>query len=274
MHASQVYDRGGIIGRFTDAGRGRAKLMSRRKGQTMLVAAAIGLMTVAPMASAKNPEQMALAPESPTALVVLKTDFWTPAADMKSAYKLWMTGYDAEAGKQAAGSAVFEAQKKKLFNGYLMAPIKPGRWVFQSYAQQDKWALCFNARSWQFEVKAGEVVYLGQFDALAHRKQLEEAAILSGKVAFSGYGFADFFDLPDAPLFKPVDDKQVADLRDALAMFAPRVTAPVRAATFSPAAFGTGSTLFAERKCGGYFATSANKKDKVSTKKADTPGGK
>lgn len=217
-------------------------------------------------ADAKKPEETILTAESETALIVMKSEMWQPAPSMKSAYKLLLSAYDPQEAKLLggpfAGGALFEAQKKKFFGGYLMASIKPGRWVFQSYSQQDKWALCFNAKTWQFDVKPGEVVYLGEFDAAAHRNQLTMQAVSSGQVSISGYGFADFFDLPDAPQFKPIDEKQLADMKAALTSYASKVTAPVRAVEYSPAQFGTGSTLFAERKCGGYFSTSANKKKK------------
>lgn len=108
--------------------------------------------------------------------------------------------------------------------------IKPGRWAFQSYSQKNKWALCFNASSWQFEVTPGEVIYLGEFDALRHRRQLTEQAPLSGKVSISGYGFADFFDLPEGPRFKAIDDTQLTAVREVLGRRAPLVTAPVHAA--------------------------------------------
>lgn len=154
----------------------------------------------------------------------------------------------------------WKPSKKNFVDGYLMVPIKPGQWVIQSYLQQDKWALCFNSVSVQFEVKPGEVLYLGRFDALFHRQQLTEQAISSGRTTIRGYGFADFFDLPDGPRFSAIDDSEMAAVRAMLARQAPGITAPVHSVAFSPASFGTGSTLFAERKCGGYFNTSAKSK--------------
>lgn len=64
---------------------------------------------------------------------------------------------------------------------------------------------------------------------------------------------------PDGPRFAPVDEGELTRVREMLAARAPQATAPVRAVAFSPARFGTGSTLFAERRCGGYFTTGAKK---------------
>ena len=219
-------------------------------------------------AGAKAPDKQVLTPQSEDALVVIKTDFWQPAPSMKSAFKIALSRFDPAERKLMGGpfsGVLIEAQRKNFADGYLIKPIKPGRWVFQSYSQQDKWALCFNASSWQFDVKPGEVVYLGEFDALSHRDQLTEQAMRSGKVMISGYGFADFFDLPEGPRLKPIDETQLDAVRSAIARHAPQVTAPVRAADYSPAQFGTGSTLFADRRCGGYFTTKAKTKGKTAS---------
>lgn len=237
--------------------------MTRWAVSTGLVAALALAVTPLP-AIAKQAKQLKLTPQSTTAIVVMKAPFWQPAPSMKSAFKLWLSAFDPREAKLLGGpyggGAVFEAQAKKYADGYLFATIKPGRWVFQSYAQQDLWALCFNASTWQFDVKPGEVVYLGAFDAEHHRGELEQAAMLSGRGSITGYGFADFFDLAEGPRFAPVDETQLEAVRAAITTHAPGVSAPVRAASFTPATFGTGSTLFGERRCGGYFAKGAKKK--------------
>lgn len=217
-------------------------------------------------AAAKAPDKLALDPGSPTALVIMKTVWWQPAASMRSAFKLALSAYDPVEqkllGGPYSGGAVFEAQKQNFAEGYLVIPIKPGRWVFQSYSQQDKWSLCFNAASSQFDVKSGEVVYLGEFDALKHRQELADQALSSGRRAIRSSSFADFFDLPEGPRFRPIDEAQLDAVREMLSRRGRQITAPVHAAEYSPAKFGTGSTLFAERRCGGYFATGAKEKGK------------
>jgi hypothetical protein len=222
---------------------------------------ALGTSVSPAMAQTKDPAKLVFGADSPTALIAIKTDWWQPAPEMKSAYKIVLSAYDPTdeklMGGPFAGGALIEAQRKKFAEDYLLTPIKPGRWVFQAYQQQDKWALCFNAATFAFEVKAGEVVYLGDFDAKAHRDLLTLKAVSSGKVSISGYGFADFFDLGAPPLFKPVSDADLPALKAALASYAPQVTAPIRRADYTSAKFGTGSTLFAERRCGGYFTKAA-----------------
>ncbi len=234
------------------------------KPALFMITAILGCSMPYGVAAAKEPRQIILTPESSGALIVLKADAWEPAPSMQSAFKLVFSTYaDADAkltSNMFNGNALIEAKKKNFLNGYLIAAIKPGRWVIQSYSQQDKWALCFNASSLQFDVKPGEIIYLGKFDSIFHRRQLTLEATRSGRISISGYGFADFFDLPNGPRFEAIEESEIADLKSTLAHQTPGITAPVHSVMFRPASFGTGSTLFAERKCGGYFNTSANSK--------------
>jgi hypothetical protein len=235
-----------------------------KKSALLAAVAILGSTLPCGTASAKPADRIILTPQSPGALIVLKTDWWQPAPSMMSAFKLIFSTYadgdEKLTSNMFSGNALVEAKQKNFVEGYLIAAIKPGRWVIQSYSQQDKWALCFNASSLQFAVRPGEVVYLGKFNALFHRRQLTIEAVKSGRTSLSGYGFADFFDLPNAPRFESIDEAQMTAVKAMLTHQAPGITAPVTPVTFSPASFGTGSTLFAERKCGGYFNSSAKKK--------------
>lgn len=96
-------------------------------------------------ARATLPDNLALGPEARTALIVVKTTAWRPAPGMKSAFRLVLSSYDPVAqkiiGGPYSGSVLIEAREKKFAEGYLVASIKPGRYVVQSYSQQDLWAL-------------------------------------------------------------------------------------------------------------------------------------
>lgn len=225
----------------------------------LFVVIALGLST---HVAAKVPEKP-LDSSSPVALVVLKADWWQPAPRMQSAFKLGLAPFDPEKEAVLAGphlgGVLLEAKPKHMPDGYMMATIKPGRWVVMSYSQQDIWALCFNANSLQFEVRPGEVLYLGRFDSLAHRRQLTEEATRSGRTSVSTASVVEFFDLTQGPLFQSVDQGQLDEVKGVLGRTAPLVTAPVRPVEFAPARFGTGSTLLAQRRCSGFLAGSAKK---------------
>jgi hypothetical protein len=214
-------------------------------------------------ASAKDAAKIAISSTSKDALIIIKTPSLPPAPTFKTAYRLGLSVYDpqneAMKGGPWGGKAVFQAQPKKFVDGYLMLTVKPGTWVFQDFSMQDLWALCFNGNSLQFDVAAGEVVYLGSFDATAHAKELMLIATMTGRT--STKTFEHFFDTVAAPRIVPGTENEIADMRTLLAVHAPRTTAPVRGATFKPARFGTGSDLFGmSRVCGGYYTGKAKPK--------------
>lgn len=226
-----------------------------------VVAAVLASMSAS--ALAKDAAKIAVTPASKDALLVIKTEALPPAPTFKTAYRLGLSVYDPEnqsmKGGPYGGKAVFEAQPKKFVNGYLMLTVKPGTWVFQDYSQQDSWALCFQDDSRQFTVGAGEVVYLGEFDARAHARDLQNIAVGTGRARTTS--FEHFFDHITAPRIAPIGEAGLAAVRATLAARVPNTTAPVRAAVYSPARFGTGRDLFGmSRICGGYYTGKAKPK--------------
>jgi hypothetical protein len=230
----------------------------------VLAAALAGAMMLAALpASANDAAKIAVTATSKDALIIIKTPSLPPAPTFKTAYRLGLSVYDPEnqamKGGPWGGKATFQAQPKKFVEGYLMLTVKPGIWVYQDFSQQDLWALCFQDSSLQFDVKAGEVVYLGAFDAAAHARDLQITAIRTGRT--STKSFEHFFDNIPAPRLAPVSEGDLANVRAVLAANAPKTTAPVRAAIYSPARFGTGSDLFGlSRICGGYHTGKAKPK--------------
>jgi hypothetical protein len=234
------------------------------RGNPVLAAVLTGAMLVAATpASAHDAAKIAITATSKDALIIIKTPSLPPAPTFKTAYRLGLSVYDAEnqamKGGPWGGKATFQAQPKKFVEGYLMLTVKPGTWVYQDFSQQDFWALCFQDSSLQFDVKAGEVVYLGAFDAAAHARDLQLTAIRTGRT--STKSIEHFFDNITAPRLAPISEGDLANVRVVLAANAPKTTAPLRAAVYSPARFGTGSDLFGmSRNCGGYYTGKAKAK--------------
>lgn len=222
-------------------------------------------LVCAPAAWGKDAAKIAVTTASKDALLVIKAPALPPAPTFKTAYRLNLSIYDPEnqamKGGPWGGKAVFEAQPKKFVDGYLLLAVKPGTWVFKDFSQQDNWALCFQDGSRQFDVAAGEVVYLGEFDALAHALDLQRTAVLTHRTSTTGV--EHFFDDVEPPRLAPVDEDDLAAVRAMLAAKVPGATAPVRAAVYSPARFGTGSDLFGlTRVCGGYYSGKAKPQKK------------
>jgi hypothetical protein len=232
-------------------------------GKIRAAVLAVGLASAPVGAWAKDAAKIAVTPASTEALLIIKTEALPPAPSFKTAYRLGLSVYDPVSqsmkGGPYGGKAVFEAQPKKFVNGYLMLTVKPGTWVFQDFSQQDSWALCFQDDSRQFTVGAGEVVYLGEFNARAHARDLQTIAVGTGRARTTG--FEHFFDFITAPRLAPIREAELAAVRATLAARVPNTTAPVRAAVYSPARFGTGSDLFGmSRICGGYYTGKAKPK--------------
>lgn len=230
----------------------------------ILTAVLAGAMLVAALpAAAKDSAKIAVTATSKDALIVIKAPAIPPAPTFKTAYRLGLSVYDSEnkamKGGPWGGKAIFQAQPKKFVDGYLLLTIKPGTWVYQDFSQQDFWALCFQDSSLQFDVKAGEVVYLGEFDAVTHSRDLQFTAINTGRT--STKSVEHFFDNIAAPRLAPISEDELGKVRAMLAANAPNTTAPARAAVYSPARFGTGRDLFGmTRICGGYYTGKAKAK--------------
>lgn len=236
--------------------------MINRSGMLPMMAA-VAMLTAPIGAFAQDTAKIAVTAVSKDALLIIKAPALKPAPSFKSAYKLGLSVYDPEnqsmKGGPYGGKAVFEAQPKKFVNGYLMLAVKPGTWVFQDFSQQDSWALCFQDDSRQFTVSAGEVVYLGEFDARAHARDLQNIAVGTGRARTTS--FEHFFDHITPPRIAPIGEAELDAVRATLAARAPKTTAPLRAAVYSPARFGTGRDLFGmSRICGGYYTGKAKPK--------------
>lgn len=232
----------------------------------MLRALALALLlAVIPAATAaeRNPERIAITPQSTTALLILKAEMLAPAPGQNVAYRVGLQRYDAAQqrmrGGPFGGHATFEARRRNFVDGYLLLEVEPDTWVFRDLSRQRLWALCFNDGSLQFTVRPGEVVYLGEMDVRSHLDELMQKAITSGRTSTSNSRAVHFFDGITPPLLKPVDEAGLAAVTAMVRARMPLTTSVPRAAEFAPARFGTGRDLFGlSRMCGGYWTGSAD----------------
>jgi hypothetical protein len=181
---------------------------------------------------------------------------------------LGLSGYDPVEQNMKGGGASIQAKQKLFYDGYLVTDIKPGTYVFRDMSRQDRWALCFHDNSLQFTVKAGEALYLGEFESQKYIEELETVAITTGRVVSQNSAAVHFFDNITPPSFGTVS---AADLTAVAAMMKarmPKTTVAPKAPTYSPARFGTGNDLFGlNRVCGGYYTKKA--KPKAATAATD-----
>jgi hypothetical protein len=227
-------------------------------GRAALTLMLLALPLVAAPARAGKPAEIAITPASPGAVLILKAPNLPPPPTFRTAYRLSLQTYDPAGQKMVGGpfggSALFQARPKDFVDGYLILEVKPGTYAFQSFSQQDYWALCFNGGSLQFTVRAGEVLYLGDFDAARHAMELQTLAVTTGRVSTRGSNAVHFFDTVTPPLFAPTDEAELARVAAMVKARMPKTNVAPKAAAFSPARFGTGRDLFGlQRICGGYY---------------------
>jgi hypothetical protein len=227
---------------------------------TLRLAAALFIASAAP-AAAKDVADFAIAPGSADALIVFRAPDIPRPPGYKTSWRMGMQAYDPAEQKLSAGpfggNETLAGRPKSFVDGYLVEMVKPGTYVFRDFSRQDYWSLCFNGNSLQFTIKPGEVLYLGEFDAVKHMLELERLTVASGRTTTRGQP-VQFFDTVSPPAFAPVDEAGLAAAAAMLKARMPRTNVAPKAARFRPAKFGTGNDLFhISRICGGYYAKKA-----------------
>ncbi|MBO9576427.1 MAG: hypothetical protein J7494_11860 [Sphingobium sp.] len=208
----------------------------------------------------QNVSKIAITPQSQKAAIIIRSPVVQPPPLHKTSYRLIFRAYDPVAeqlkGGPFGGSEVIAPQPKHFVNGFLAINVEPGTYVVTGFNRQDYWSLCYYADSVQFTVKPGEVLYLGYFDARKALDELNMKVVTSGRMSTRG-GPVQFFDTVAAPPFLPINEQGLQGARAMAKAAMPRTTVEPKAATLTPARFGTGTSLVGERLCGGYFAEKA-----------------
>ena len=207
----------------------------------------VAALTALLAACATNPATIAISPQSEKALLIMEVG----ASPID--FQLGLAPYDAEAGAIHGWTQLWVPQSS--VKRYFVRELQPGRYAFMYLAQQEQWAVCFHADTQAFDVRPGEVIYLGAFDPRPHLLQLQGLAVSSGRTYAQGSTLIHFFDNITPPALLPPQEEDLARVQTYLSQTSPLVTAPIRRAEYQPAAFGTGRDLFGlERVCGGYYA--------------------
>ncbi len=225
-------------------------------------AAALFLASAAAPAAAKNVGDIAITPGSTDALIIFKANDVPVPPGYKTAWRMPIQSYDPAEEKMQSGPfggiETLAGRPKSFVDGFLVERVKPGTYAFQSFSRQDFWALCFNGDSLHFTVKPGEVLYLGEFDALSHTLELERLAVTSGRTTSRNSNPIHFFDTVSPPAFAPVDEAGLASAAAMVQARMPKTSVAPTPARFSKARFGTGKDLFGTKRiCGGYYQKKA-----------------
>ncbi|HEX6375629.1 MAG TPA: hypothetical protein VFZ91_07895 [Allosphingosinicella sp.] len=233
------------------------------KIRTLSLAGALFLASAAAApAAAKDVAGFAITPGSADALIIFKAADVPRPPGYKTAWRMGVQSYDpVEQKLQGApfgGMETLASRPKSFVDGYLVELVKPGTYVFRDFSRQDFWSLCFNGGSLRFTIRPGEILYLGEFDAVKHVMELESLAVSTGRVTARSGQPVQFFDTVSPPTFAAVDEAGLAAAAAMVKARMPKTTATPKPARFEPARFGTGRDLFGlQRICGGYYTKKA-----------------
>lgn len=204
----------------------------------------IGLALTALTSCATDSLQMKLTPESNKGAILIKVKPSTLYSELA------ISPFNPIEETRASGGSAFFRFDKASSDGYLIDQVNPGTHVIWSISQQDEWTACFHRQTLSFEVRPGQIVYIGEFDQRPYLGQIQALAVKN----------RDFFtklpifylDNIMPPRLSPVTDTSLASAKTFVSNAMPNANAPVVAAKLEPARFATGYSLFGERVCGGY----------------------
>ena len=210
------------------------------------------LATAASAAASDKPAKVAVTPESKDAAVIVH------APVMSVPYVIGFSKFDpVQSSLQSnsfGGWANIDVRGDRSTDGYLVRRIKPGTYVLRDVSQQSAWGVCFHERTVQFDVKPGQVLYLGQFDGVTAVTELQRNAVTHGDMTARGSDVHLYFDGITPPTFTPVDPAELDRVKAFMASAMPKTSVAPQAVAFRPATFGTGRDLFGmQRICGGYY---------------------
>jgi len=214
------------------------------------VVAALAAACLALPASATNPAKVAVTPASPDAVLIVRTP------PLGVLYTLAISRYDPDKQDLAGDWVAMPVQAQdRRDSDFLVEKVKPGTYAIQQFVQQARWGVCFHAGTLQFDVKAGEAVYLGQFDAATPLAELQRRALDAKDLYAGGFTVHNYFDGITPPKFTQPDDPALPEVRAFIAREMPKTkVAPVRA-RFRPATFRAGRALVgSQRVCGGSWS--------------------
>jgi hypothetical protein len=216
------------------------------------LAAAVCLAS--PASAAPDPARIAITPASRESVLIARA----PSAAV--VYTLAIGRYDpVEQDLSGDWVALPVLPRTKRASDFVVQTVKPGTYVVQEVVQQGRWGVCFHAATLRFEVKPGQALYLGAFEAARPLMEIQRNAVARKELEAGPYGVHNYFDGITPPHFTLPADSTLPEVRAFMAEEMPKTKVAPVPAQFSPATFGTGRALIgSQRVCGGWH----RKKDK------------
>lgn len=190
----------------------------------------------------KSPEKIRLAADSKDGALLIRV----PSQPFPYALQF------SKNGKSGFGSRVY-IMKVGPGNGgsrYISRTLSPGRYRLDSVWQQGAWSLCLEQGTFEVDVSAGKIAYLGTFNVDQMLLEIQKSAVQDGKTIVSG---SDYYLKRDANVTPVVTGRSEGDLKEA-GEFAQTVMGGtgnlVMLAAMNGTAFGTSGFGKAMKICG------------------------
>lgn len=169
--------------------------------------------------------QTSLAPDSRKAIVLIKVE------GPKDNLLLQLLKMNSETGNtkvsilSGAGIANFPLQSAQ--SDYVFTSVSPGRYFVSAFTQQSHWGLCFIKDTYFFDVKAGQVNYIGSFNTKPHKLQLLTNALRKGNLSARQSTTYYYYDDILRPSITPAKMEDVLSAKHFFNKNIPGVTAEV-----------------------------------------------
>jgi hypothetical protein len=205
--------------------------------------------------AASNPRMIEMTAESQDTAVLL---FY--AIPTSVGYSVNVVGYDPV--KQEVrdslltnGSTEPMRTDKGTEPQFIVRRVVPGTYVYQSFVQQEAWAVCFHKDTLAFTVKPGQVAFLGTLNPVPHINDLNRNVNANRNYSARRSDIYHYFDNITPPqMILPGESPDIlTKARAFVASSMPQVRAEVHPVTYSKASFRAGYTLSLQRHCGGYI---------------------
>jgi hypothetical protein len=171
-----------------------------------------------------DPKKIKIAPGSANGMLVLQIE------PLRDAY-LSIQEFDPQSHKIKRWLVTFDLDKTHA-NNFQVHELPPGNYIMLGLTQQHNWITCMYERSVSFEVKAGEVLFLGKFNPDPGLLQLQSLAS-KDRIAINGHRFI-YFDNILPPAIVAPSAAEIEELKRVIAEEFPLISAPIRAGEFKP----------------------------------------
>ena len=121
---------------------------------------------------------------------------------------------------------------------YIVQGVRPGPYVISTFTVKYKWEGCFHKDTLSFDIKPGEVLFLGQFDPVLHTAEVLGEAAKAGQ--FKAYAAATQYMYQDnisAPRLKLPDERSLAEVRKHAAAGLPEIRGAIQPASYTRTSF-------------------------------------